>query len=243
MELNVTTSARGDGLPVLLVHGYSSAGPDWKLTGWTQALERAGRAWVAPDLPGHGRSDMPREPDAYRVDAVVESLRLTLDALELERVDLVGYSLGGELALELALAHPERIRRLVVGGIGNKRPVTAEDASALYEHVARRESPPPGRARELWSYASGLPGADPVALAACLAGISGSRPMDGFERFPGPTLLFAGTDDPVADGIEALQARLANSELFRLEGFDHMTALRVPAARERAVEFLGDGST
>ena len=46
--------------------------------------------------------------------------------------------------------------------------------------------------------------------------------------------------DPVADGIEALQARLANSELFRLEGFDHMTALRVPAARERAVEFLGD---
>jgi pimeloyl-ACP methyl ester carboxylesterase len=223
-------------VPVLLVHGYSTDHSMWAATGWLRPLEQVGRRWLAPDLVGHGASPRPHEPEPYAVDAQVAALSAMLD----EPADVVGYSLGGELALELALAHPELVRRLVVGGIGDHRPNTAEAAAELYEHVVAGARPPPSSTATLWARATSVPGADRVALAACLAGVSGSRPLHGLDRFPGPTFLFAGSEDPVADGIERLRDALARSELLRIPGRDHLTTLSAADARARAVAFLAE---
>ena len=237
MRLHVARSAGGDGVPVLLVHGFSSSHADWSATGWTQALGRAGRAWLAPDLRGHGASEKPHEPADYRSEVFVGDLARTLDDAGAERADVVGYSLGAELALELALAHPERVRRLLAGGIGDRRPNTAEATAILYEHAAAGTQPPEGPTAAMWWRASSVPGADPVALAACLAGVSGSPPLQDFDRYPGPTLLFAGTEDEIASGVEELQ-RVLGAELLRVEGRNHRTTLSAPVVKERALAFL-----
>jgi pimeloyl-ACP methyl ester carboxylesterase len=227
----------GDGIPVLLVHGYASSHADWSAAGWTDALESAGRGWIAPDLRGHGSSGKPREPAAYAVSEHVGDLASVLDAADADTADVVGYSLGGELALELALAHPHRVRRLVVGGIGDRRPHTAAAATAVYEHARAGTAPPDEAAARLWSRASARPGSDAVALAACLAGVSGSPPMRDLGRFDGPVLLFAGGEDPVAEGIARLRETFA-AELLLLDGCTHSTAMSDPLARERSVTFL-----
>jgi pimeloyl-ACP methyl ester carboxylesterase len=242
VRLHVAGSEQGDGVPVLLVHGFSSSHADWTATGWTQALERAGRAWIAPDLRGHGASEKPHQPADYRSDVLVGDLARTLDGCGAERADVVGYSLGAELALEVALAHPDRVRRLVAGGIGDRRPNTAEATATLYEHAAAGTPPPDGPTARMWSRASSVPGADPVALAACLAGVSGSPPLSGFDRFPGPTLLFAGTVDEVARGIETLREQLARAELVWIEGRNHFNTLSTAEAKERGLAFLGAGA-
>lgn len=80
---------------------------------WDDLFPRLARSFraVRYDVRGHGASST--RPGAYRLH---EDLRELLDALGIDRADLVGLSMGGELSLDLALAHPERVRRLVLIG-------------------------------------------------------------------------------------------------------------------------------
>src|SRR5690606_32893445 len=74
---------------------------------------------VAPDLLGHGRSSKPRHD--YSLGSFASSLRDLLVALDIDRATLVGQSLGGGIAMQLAYQHPERCERLVLvcsGGLG-----------------------------------------------------------------------------------------------------------------------------
>jgi 2-succinyl-6-hydroxy-2,4-cyclohexadiene-1-carboxylate synthase len=67
-----------------------------------------------PDLLGHGRSDAPSDPRRYALERQAEDLIALLDRLGMERIDLLGYSMGGRLALRLALAAPERVGALIL---------------------------------------------------------------------------------------------------------------------------------
>jgi pimeloyl-ACP methyl ester carboxylesterase len=100
----------GTGVPVLAIHGLGGTKGSFLPT--VAALAQDGRFRViALDLPGFGDSDKPiRAPyDArYFAGAVID----LLDALELERAHVVGNSLGGRVALELGMSHPDRVRRL-----------------------------------------------------------------------------------------------------------------------------------
>jgi len=103
---------KGTGTPVVLLHGSGVAG------GFFLPLlrELEGVRALAPDLPGSGLSDpieLPRH--RYHAAAVAWVDRL-LDALELDRIALLGHSAGGVWALRYALAHPERVERLIVIG-------------------------------------------------------------------------------------------------------------------------------
>jgi len=105
----------GTGAPVLLIHGSGpgvSAWANWRLT--IPALARGLRV-IAPDMTGFGYSE--RKPDAlYSMDRWVGQALGLLDALGIQRAHLVGNSFGGALALALAIAHPERVGRLVLMG-------------------------------------------------------------------------------------------------------------------------------
>jgi len=95
--------------PVVCLHGVTGHGERYRRLAerrWAQRFRV-----LAPDLRGHGRSGWEPPWDcATHVADLVE----TADALGLERADWVGHSFGGRLALELAAAHPERVRRLVL---------------------------------------------------------------------------------------------------------------------------------
>jgi 2-hydroxy-6-oxonona-2,4-dienedioate hydrolase len=107
---------RGSGPPLVLVHGMFGDFADWETV--LEPLAGGFRV-VAPDLPGFGAS---AKPDAaYDTEFFLNWLRGFLDALNIERTVLVGNSFGGEIAVLFALAHPERVQRLVLASSGGLR--------------------------------------------------------------------------------------------------------------------------
>ncbi len=99
----------GEGTPLLLIHGLGARSEDW--TPEMPAYAKNGFRVYAIDLLGCGRTDRP--DIAYTLGEQVELIRGFLTSVQLEKTDVVGWSLGGWVALEFALRHPERVNRLV----------------------------------------------------------------------------------------------------------------------------------
>lgn len=105
----------GQGSPILMIHGSGpgvSAWANWRLS--LPVLAQRARV-IAPDMAGFGFSERPAG-HRYSMDHWVAQAVGVLDALDVERADLVGNSFGGALALALAIRHPQRVRRLVLMG-------------------------------------------------------------------------------------------------------------------------------
>lgn len=100
-----------DGPPVLLLHGFTGNGDSWsRLTvDWLTPAQ-----WVAVDLLGHGQTDAPVDPARYAMAQTVADLADLMTQLGHAQFDCVGYSMGGRVALSLALAHPSRVRSLTL---------------------------------------------------------------------------------------------------------------------------------
>jgi len=103
----------GDGPVVLLIHGMAGSASTWKRV-MPQLAERF--TVIAPDLPGHGRSDKPRGD--YSLGASASFLRDLLAALGHSGATVVGQSLGGGIAMQFSYQYPERCERLVLVGSG-----------------------------------------------------------------------------------------------------------------------------
>ena len=129
----------GAGAPVLLIHGSGpgvSAWANWRLV--MPALAQQARV-IAPDMVGFGYTERP-QGFVYSMDAWVRQAVGLLDALGIERTDLVGNSFGGALSLALAIAHPERVRRLVLmGSAGVSFPLT-EGLDAVWGYTPSVEN-------------------------------------------------------------------------------------------------------
>ncbi len=103
----------GDGAPVVVLHGFT--GSIETMHDISDALATTRRV-VAVDLLGHGMSDAPVETAAYAMEAEASRLLAVLDHLRFATVDVVGFSMGGRVALSLGVAAPQRISSLVLIG-------------------------------------------------------------------------------------------------------------------------------
>lgn len=110
LRLRVAECGRPDAPAVVLLHGWGASLYMWR--DWFQPLAASGRRVVAVDLPGHGLSDKPSDPRAYRLDALTSAIRDLLDTEGLTRPDMVAQSMAGTVALELAFSG--RVRRLAL---------------------------------------------------------------------------------------------------------------------------------
>ena len=214
----------GEGPPVLLQHGLFSGRATWQANGFVAALA-AEFTLVTVDSLGHGDSDKPAEPAAYRRDARADDLAAVLDVLRLERAHLVGYSMGGWIAAGFAARHPRRLLSVTIGGWD---PVGGRAAGADFETVlagVRARAPQlaawiraecePGL-RACWNALSDVAGAE-AALADCRV----------------PVLLWAGREDPCHDAARALAARLPSARFCSVPG-DHLGAMTTHAAESIA---------
>ena len=105
----------GKGRPVVFVHGFGCGIRTWDPQ--VSALSRTHRV-IAYDVRGHGLSDAPADAAAYSQATSVEDLRQLLDVLRVRRAAVAGLSMGGNIALNFALAHPTRVSALVVADTG-----------------------------------------------------------------------------------------------------------------------------
>lgn len=107
----------GQGEVILLLHGIAGSSQTWRSV--IGPLSRTYRV-IAPDLLGHGNSTKPRSD--YSLGAFAVLLRDLLDGLGIDRVTLVGHSLGGGIAMQFSYQHPDYTRRLVLIGSGGLGP-------------------------------------------------------------------------------------------------------------------------
>jgi 3-oxoadipate enol-lactonase len=100
---------RGRGEPLILIHGLGSSGADWLLQ--VAVLQRRFRL-IIPDLPGCGQSARPR--GSCSIAGFAAALWSLLDHLEVPRTNIVGFSLGGAVGMEMALQRPDAVHRLAL---------------------------------------------------------------------------------------------------------------------------------
>ena len=108
-ELSLHFEESGAGPPVLLLHGLGSSGRDWDLVTPTLAAEHR---LLVPDVRGHGRSGKP--PGAYSIPLFARDVAALCDHLGLSGLHVVGLSMGGMIAFQLAVDRPELLRSLVI---------------------------------------------------------------------------------------------------------------------------------
>jgi 2-succinyl-6-hydroxy-2,4-cyclohexadiene-1-carboxylate synthase len=108
IRLNLETSEEGP--PLLLLHGFAGSAASWSSV--LGNLRRDCRC-LAIDLPGHGQSEVPEDWRRYVIQECVADLIAVLDSLSIEKTAIAGYSMGGRVALSLAIAHPDRVTALI----------------------------------------------------------------------------------------------------------------------------------
>ena len=234
--------ARGDdrGEPVLLVHGFASnRRVNWVETGWVDVLTRSGRRVLAFDNRGHGESQKLYDPALYATPLMAQDARVLLDHCGLERVDVIGYSMGARIAAFLALAHGERVRSLVLGGLG----AHLVDGFGLPLGIAEAmETPTPETLSDpmqrMFRAFADKGHADRRALAACIRGSRQSLSAQELAHIFCPTLVAVGTRDTIAGDPRRLASLLPDAEVLDIPGRDHNPAVGDKVFKQGVLRFL-----
>jgi len=111
-DVRLNYFVEGEGIPVTLLHGFTQSGRSWQELIKTMP---GGWRWVVPDLRGHGETRT-RPGAPCTMDACLGDLEMLWDHLGVEQTHLVGYSMGGRLALHVAARKPERLLSLLTIG-------------------------------------------------------------------------------------------------------------------------------
>ncbi len=194
LKLVVDVDGPAQGEPVLLLHGLAaSSTTNWRIPGITRALVDAGFRVIAPDQRGHGRSDAPS--DGRYGPVMVDDAVAVLDALGVEKAHVVGYSMGGLVALRLAATNPARIRSLFLGGMGWLE--AGGRGQRLFELALRRGA---RRGDGLWGAIGG------PSVAACAEQLPDlAIDAELLAKVDAPVALAVGAVDPLRFTVEHLR--------------------------------------
>jgi pimeloyl-ACP methyl ester carboxylesterase len=221
------------GPPLLLVHGAGGTHLHWP----ESLRELPGRRVLVVDLPGHGQAPPPGE---RTIPGYARALLGLLDALAIPRAVVAGHSMGGAIALTLAIEAPDRVAGLLLVGTGARLRV----APAILE-----ASGDPARSAELagtMAAASFGPGASPDLRAAYAREVAAQPAgilhgdftacdafdaMDRLDRVRAPTFVVVGSEDRFTPPKYAafLRERLPGKGILVVPGAGHMVALEAPA--------------
>jgi len=241
----------GQGEPLLMLHGFTGCGANWR-----EVAEFLGDRFkvVMPDLLGHGNTDAPSDVIRYAIEAQAADLIALMDALDIERTVLWGYSMGGRLALYSALHYPSRFKGLVLESASPgleseaERAVRRESDGALAARILREGVPPFVEYWEslaLWESQKRLPAEKLEALRAqrltnrgeglarSLWGMgTGAQPSlwENLAALTLPTLAMAGARDvKFVDIAQRMAARLPNVHIVFAEDAGHAVHFENPS--------------
>jgi len=230
----------GEGDPILLVHGFASTkNVNWVYPTWVSELKKSGRRVIAFDNRGHGDSGKLYDSSAYEIDIMASDITALMDHLNIERADVMGYSLGSRMTAIVARNQPQRLRSAIFGGIG----IGLIEGGGPGENVAEAleadslddVSDPVGRTFRAFADQTR---SDRRALAACLRG---SRRLMTREQAAGiavPVLIAVGTADNIAGSAAALGKIIPGSKVLDIPSRDHMRAVGDKVYKSGVLDFL-----
>ena len=230
----------GEGEPIVLVHGFASNKEvNWVAPSWMTTLTRAGRRAIALDNRGHGASSKLYDPAAYLSATMAEDVRALLDHLGLPRSDVMGYSMGARITAFLALAHPDRVRAAILGGLGFR----LVEGVGLPDTIANAlEAPSLGDVSDPTAYVfrafAEQTRSDLHALAACMRGSRQTLSRGQVAQIASPLLVAVGESDSIAGSPEALAALIPGAKALVIPGRDHMLAVGDRLFKSAVLEFL-----
>src|SRR5690606_22082569 len=222
--LTMYYEVHGSGEPVVLLHGaFMSIPLNWD--GWIEELSRT-RKVIAVEMQGHGRTaDIPRDLDSRNLADDVAAL---LTYLKISRADLIGYSMGGSVAMQVAVRHPDQVRRVVVMSSPFRRDGMSQEGLDVLSSLTadafrgspleteyRRLSPTPDHFAKL---VERMVAADPRG---------GDLRADQLQATTAPMFFIHGD----ADGIRLQHV----AEMFRLKGGEVHGDLRPRSASRLAI--------
>lgn len=258
--LHLNVEVMGDGFPLMALHGFTGSAATWRPFAASWPRHRI----IAVDLIGHGASDAPADESRYTMAHCTADLAALLDALDVERAALLGYSMGGRVALQFALAAPERIAALVlesaspgIDDAGDRTTRVAADR-ALADGIERdgiKVFVDRWEALPMWATQAALP--EPVrqrlraqrlhnstaGLANSLRGMGAGAQEPVLNRLGElrmPVLLIAGEEDAKYRQLaHDMRERIRDAHINIAEGAGHAAHLERPAAFAPLVkEFL-----
>jgi 2-succinyl-6-hydroxy-2,4-cyclohexadiene-1-carboxylate synthase len=260
-DVDYFVTAAGKGEPLVLLHGFTGSSASWAAH---TAVFSAHFRTVAVDLLGHGRTGSPADPKRYRMEQAAADIIAILEELKAAPAHLLGYSMGGRLALYLAVNYPEWFRSLVLESAspGSKTAVARAErqnqdnaladwieANGIAAFVERWEQLP------LWASQSQLPPKtrqalreqrlqnNPAGLANSLRGMgSGVQPAlwPHLNNLQLPALLITGALDKKFAGIgEQMADTIPSAQLKVVREAGHTVHLEQTAVFNREIiQFL-----
>lgn len=232
-EISLYYEEQGAGSPILLLHGLGSSGKDWELVAPRLA---ARHRVVLPDVRGHGRSDKPA--GAYGVPLFARDIAALCDRLGLASLHIVGLSMGGMIAFELAVTRPDLVRSLVIVNSGpDMVPRTLGframlgirllllqllGPAALARTIARKLFPKPAQAELRRSIEERLAQNDRDVYMRATRGLIGWTVLDRLSEIACPVLVLASDHDytPIS-AKELYVARLPDARLEVIKDSGH----------------------
>ncbi len=240
LDFAPTTVDRGE--PILLIHGFASNhGVNWVFPQWVKTLTQAGRRTIVFDNRGHGRSEKLYDPEQYTPWIMARDAVNLLDHLDVGRADVMGYSMGARIAAHMALASPDKVRGLVLAGLG----FHLVDGEGLPEGIAEAMEAPSAEAvagatpRMFRAFAEATR-SDLRALAACMRGSRHAMSKAEVATISAPTLICVGAEDHIAGPPEPLARLMQKARVLTLPGRDHNKAVGDKLFKEGVLDFLND---
>jgi pimeloyl-ACP methyl ester carboxylesterase len=212
----------GSGPLIVLQHGFLSNQSSWKEFGYVDGLKESFTV-AAVDSLGHGQSDKPTTPERYRLVERAGDIVAVIEALGEDKAHVLGYSMGGWLAVGVAMHHPDRLRSLTIAGWDCVDGMNSAYRAAGMDPIdfptflsATRAVAP--------EFVEWVTDVDVGALAPCYAELSD---LSGSEQavldLDVPVLLWDGRDDPNHDPMQAFAA--AHHFKFLSTPGDHVGAM------------------
>ena len=199
---------QGEGDPLILLHGGVAGG---EIFADVAPAFAARRRVIVPDLQGHGRTAHIDRP--LRAEHLADDVAALIAHLGLERADLLGYSLGGEVTWRLAIQHPDRVRRIAVVSTPCRRNGSFPEVVAAFDAMSAEMAPMMEPSPAYRHYAAHAPRPEDWALHIGRTADMLKVDFDWTEevaRIGAPTMLvFADADSVMPDHV---------AELFRLRG-------------------------
>lgn len=231
----------GEGRPLVLVHGFASdLRRNWKDVGWFHWMADAGFEVIALDARGHGKSAKLHDTEDYTGLKMAEDVVNLIDHLGLDKVCLMGYSMGGMISTRVVECFGDRIEKAVLAGVGGsmvtRRTVNSSAiADAMVAESVDEITDPGAKGFRIFADASG---ADRLSLAAYMRAGRPSFEKETLAKVEVPILVVAGERDDLVGDPGELATCFPNGRAVVVPRRDHLNTVGDRVYRDAVIEFL-----